>query len=69
MNFVKYAKYNICFGQGGQLSSSMIFGKSTIYYYKILNVEYDEQALINNNLYHCKTIDSFLETINNKCSI
>ena len=64
---IKNAKYNICFGQGGQLCSSIILGKSSIFYYKIQNIHLNKTSLQCNVHYYCDTIDSFLNTINEKC--
>jgi hypothetical protein len=69
INLINNAKYNICFGQGGQLCTSLVFGKSTIFYYKIDNSVLNNNYLLNNNNFHCKTITSFLDTITSKCSL
>ena len=65
---IKNATYNICFGQGGQLCTSLILGNSTIVYYKINDVLNDE-FLKSNNHFHCKTIPAFLNLITKKCSL
>lgn len=67
VTLIKNAKYNICFGQGGQFCSSIILGKSTIFYYKIQNIHLNKTSLHCNGHYHCDTIDSFLNTISEKC--
>ena len=69
INLISNAKYNICFGQGGQLCTSLIFGKSTIFYYKIDNIDLDNNYLLNNNHFHCNTITNILDTITSKCSL
>ena len=67
VTLIKNAKYNICFGQGGQLCSSIILGKSSIFYYKIKNINFNKTSLQCNGHYHYDTIDSFLNAISEKC--
>ena len=58
INLIKNAKYNICFGLGGQLCTSVVFGKSTIVYSgnnKIL----DTINFKKNNFYFDNTDDFF----------
>lgn len=69
INLIQNAKHNICFGQGGQLCTSLIFGNSTIFYYKIDNVDMNDEYLSHNNHFHCKTIGSCTEMIKNTCSV
>jgi len=67
INLIQNAKCNICFGQGGQLCTSLIFGNFTIFYYKIDNVDLNDEYLSRNNHFHCKTITSCLNMIQNTC--
>ena len=66
---IQNAKYNICFGQGGQLCTSLILGNSTIFYFKINNIDINDEYLANNNHFHCKTIESCIELIKNTSSV
>jgi len=66
VEIIKNAKYNICFGTGGQLCSSLIFGKSTIYYSKLTGC-LDFYYLIKNN-HNCFTnLEDFFYLIKKKC--
>ena len=59
---IKNAKYNICFGLGGQLCTSTVFGKSTLFYCKVdetLNTDYFKK----NNFYF-KNLNALLSQIN-----
>lgn len=67
VNLIQHAKRNICFGQGGQLCTSLIFGNSTIFYFKINNVDINDSYLSNKNHFHCRSIDKCLEMIQNTC--
>jgi hypothetical protein len=65
INLIKNAKYNICFGLGGQLCTSVVFGKSTIVYCgfnQILNTINFKK----NNFYFDNT-DDFFKLIKEKC--
>jgi hypothetical protein len=64
---IKNARHNICFGIGGQLCTSLILGNSTIFYTKI-DLDVNGEYLANNNHFHCKTIESCFEFINNTSS-
>ena len=66
VQLMKNAKYNIIFGRGGPLCTSIIFGKSTIFYYK-KNHNYNElgdENLLKNNHFHFENIDLLLEKLN-----
>jgi hypothetical protein len=67
VELIKHAEYNICFGLGGQLCTSLIFGKSTLYYsrYDFLTDSYLNQ----NNHYHYLTAESMFDAINERCSL
>jgi len=65
IEIIKNAKYNICFGIGGQFCSCVCFGKSTIVYCKIDN-QLNTQAFNKNNFY-CNNIDSCLHKIQDLC--
>lgn len=68
IELIKNAKYNICFGQGGQLCTSLVFSKSTIFYYPLNtgNLQ-NENNLKENNHYYCSTIEDIFKIINQKC--
>jgi hypothetical protein len=65
IEIIKNAKYNICFGIGGQFCSCVCFGKSTIVYCKIDN-QLNTQAFNKNNFY-CNNIDSCLKKLQDLC--
>jgi hypothetical protein len=65
IEIIKNAKYNICFGIGGQFCSSICFGKSTIVYCKVLN-DLNTQAFNINNFYF-NNLYSCLEKIQDLC--
>ena len=67
VELIKNAKYNICFGIGGQFCTSVIFGKSTIVYCKIdqrLNTDYFKK-----NNFFFDNIEDFFNLIKEKCFI
>jgi hypothetical protein len=66
---IQNAKHNICFSQGGQLSTCLMLGNSTIFYFKINNLDINDKYLANNNHFHCKTIESCIELIKNTSSV
>jgi uncharacterized protein YpuA (DUF1002 family) len=67
IKLIQNAKYNICFGLGGQLCTSIIFGKSTIVYCKV------SQDLNTNNFkkknFYFTNIKDFFNLIKEKCCI
>jgi hypothetical protein len=65
IKLIQNAKYNICFGLGGQLCTSAIFGKSTIVYCKI-NEWLNTNNFKKNNFYFTNIID-FFNLIKEKC--
>lgn len=67
VKLIKNAKYNIIFGRGGPLCTSIIFGKSTIFYYKRHQNynELNDEHLLKNNHFHFENIDLLLEKLNN----
>jgi hypothetical protein len=67
VSIIKNAKYNISFGIGGQLCTSLLFGKSTIYYstLKVLNKDY----LTTNNHFLCDSKQSFFDKIQELCGM
>lgn len=67
IKLIKNAKYNICFGLGGQLCTSAIFGKSTIVYCRI-NDFLNTDNFKKNNFYFTNITD-FLNLIKEKCFI
>jgi hypothetical protein len=67
INLIQNAKYNICFGLGGQLCTSVIFGKCTIVYcnvFQLLNTHNFKK----NNFYFTNTIN-FFNLIKEKCCL
>ena len=68
IELIKNAKYNICFGQGGQLCTSIVFSKSTIFYYpsNTGNI-FNENNLKQNNHYYYSVIEDMFKIINQKC--
>jgi len=58
---IKHANYNIGVGYGGQLCSSLMFGK-TIYYYP--TEIFNQEALQRNNHFHFSNLTNFLNFIN-----
>lgn len=67
IKLIQNAKYNICFGLGGQLCTSTIFGKSTIVYCKI-DDSLNTPSFKNNNFYF-KNIEDFFNLIKEKCCV
>ena len=67
IKLIQNAKYNICFGLGGQLCTSAIFGKSTIVYCKI-NEWLNTNNFKKNNFYFTNIID-FFNLIKEKCFV
>jgi hypothetical protein len=67
VKLMKNAKYNIIFGRGGPLCTSIIFGKSTIFYYKSYPKynELNDDNLKNNNHFHYENIDELLNKLDN----
>lgn len=66
VKLITSAKCNICFGQGGQLCTSLIFGKSVIFYYTVY--DFDKINLQNNHHFQCSDTDVFLNLVQEKCS-
>ena len=67
IKLIQNAKYNVCFGLGGQLCTSVIFGKSTIVYCKI-NDWLNTDNFKKNNFYFTNITD-FFNLIKEKCFI
>jgi hypothetical protein len=67
IKLIQNAKYNICFGLGGQLCTSTIFGQSTIVYCKI-NDNLNTNSFKKNNFYFTNITD-FFNIIKEKCFI
>jgi hypothetical protein len=67
IKLIKNAKYNVCFGMGGQFCTSTVFGKSTIIYCKV-NTNLNTPAFNKNNFY-CQNIDNFLNLIREHCCV
>jgi hypothetical protein len=67
IKLIQNAKYNICFGLGGQLCTSAIFGKSTIVYCKVYD-KLNTKNFNKNNFYFTNIID-FFNLIKEKCFI
>lgn len=67
IKLIKNAKYNICFGLGGQFCSCTVFGKSTIIYCKV----YDKlnTPAFNKNNFYCQNMHDFFNLIKEKCVI
>jgi hypothetical protein len=65
IEIIKNAKYNICFGLGGQFCSSVCFGKSTIVYCNVYN-DLNTQAFNINNFYF-NNLNSCLDKIQDLC--
>lgn len=65
INIIKNAKFNICFGIGGQFCSSVIFGKSTIVYCKLW--DYLNTDNFNKNNYFFTDLSKCLNLIKEKC--
>jgi hypothetical protein len=65
VEIIKNAKYNICFGIGGQFCSCVCFGKSTIVYCKVCN-QLNTQAFNKNNFYF-NNMDSCFKKIQDLC--
>ena len=67
IKLIKRAKYNICFGIGGQFCTSAIFGECTIVYCEVqqlLNTEY-----FNKNNFWVNNQKDFFNLIKEKCFI
>lgn len=62
---ISNAQYNICLGQGGQLCSSIVFGNNTIFYYKINNINLNDDLLQKNNHIHFTNLDVMFDYITN----
>lgn len=62
VGLIKAASYNICFGIGGQLCTSLLFGKSVIYYCSVATV-LNMQYLRNNNHFQYTTLNDFFSRI------
>ena len=62
---IKNAKYNICFGIGGQFCTSVILGKSTIVYCKV--VDWLNTASFNKTNYHFTNLNDFIQFIKDTC--
>ncbi len=67
IKLIQNAKYNICFGLGGQLCTSAIFGKSTIVYCKI-NDFLNTNNFKKKNFYFTDIVE-FFNLIKEKCSV
>jgi hypothetical protein len=67
IKLIQNAKYNICFGLGGQLCTSVIFGKSTIVYCKV-SQNLNTNNFKKNNFYFTNIIH-FFNLIKEKCFI
>ena len=67
IKLIQNAKYNICFGIGGQLCTSIVFGKSTILYCKV-SQDLDTVSFKKNNFYFNNVID-FFNLIKEKCCV
>lgn len=65
IKIIENAKYNICFGLGGQLCTSTIFGNSTIVYCNLSDILNTSNFKVNN--FYCKTICEFFDLIKEKC--
>jgi hypothetical protein len=65
IKLIQNAKYNICFGLGGQLCTSTIFGKSTIVYCKV-NQTLNTHNFKKNNFF-CNNLNDFFTLIKEKC--
>ena len=65
INIIKNAKFNICFGLGGQFCTSVIFGKSTIVYCKELVFLNTEN--FNKKNYFFTDLSECLNLIKEKC--
>jgi hypothetical protein len=71
VKLIKNAKYNICFGIGGQFCTSVIFGKSTIVYSKSIE-DYTPEFINNKNFkknnYYFNNTNDFFNLIKNLTS-
>ena len=65
IQLIKNAKFNICFGLGGQFCSSVIFGKSTIVYCKVLDLLNTDN--FNKHNYYFSNLNECLNLIKEKC--
>ncbi len=68
VNIIKNAKYNICFGVGGQFCTSIIFGKSTIVYCSVINIldHINKDIFLEDSYYFTNMVD-FFNTISQYC--
>ena len=62
---IKHAAYNILFGLGGQLCTSLLFGKSTIYY--STENRFNKSYLEMNNHIQCTDINTMFVKIQQMC--
>ena len=69
IKIIKKAKYNICFGIGGQFCSSLVFGKSTILYCMNNIFNLNKYFFEKNDNYQTENINYFFNFIENKCGI
>jgi hypothetical protein len=68
VNIIKNAKYNICFGIGGQYCTSRIFGKSVIIYHAVINLlEYVNKDAFLESSYYCTNMIDFFNVISECC--
>lgn len=68
VNIIKNAKYNICFGLGGQFCTSKTFGKSVIIYCSVINLlDYVNKDVFLENSYYCTNMVDFFNVISECC--
>ena len=68
VNIIKNAKYNICFGLGGQFCTSKTFGKSTIIYCSVINIlDYVNKDVFLESSYYCTNMIDFFNVISECC--
>jgi hypothetical protein len=67
IKLIQNAKYNICFGLGGQLCTSAIFGKSTIVYCKVNDLLNTDNFKKTN--FYFTNIKDFFDSIKEKCFV
>jgi hypothetical protein len=67
VSIISNAKYNICFGQGGQLCTSLIFSKSTIFFEQ--EKFSTDRHLNNNNHYQFTNLQLLFKHITSKCGV
>jgi hypothetical protein len=65
VSIIKHATYNILFGLGGQLCTSLLFGKSTIYY--STDDRFNTTYLEMNNHIQCTDINIMFDKIHHTC--